>query len=124
MSGKLTKFYDFLMDRQRTGKRFTIDEAVEATGYAVSSFRAAISKHLKGRWVEAVDGQHFVVHDFASVSPAVFAEAMSQNTRLTFADESEWRAQVRRLLALGVQQGYQLRPAIDAVLRQIEAEGR
>ena len=56
MSQELTKFYEFRMERERSEKRFTLEEAARATGYEVSSLKTNISKHLKGRWVELVDG--------------------------------------------------------------------
>jgi hypothetical protein len=123
MGRQLTKLYEFLMERQRSGRPFALDDAIAATGYEETSLKTNISKHLKGRWVEPVDGRLFRVKGFEGVSSAVFAAAMSQNTRFAFASEHEWREQLRRLLGLGVQHGYQVRGAVDEVLRELGKDG-
>jgi hypothetical protein len=119
MRKNLLFFYEFLMECQRSGRRFTVREAAAATGYEESSITTNISKHLKGRWVDAIDGKRFQVHDFEKVSPSLFAEAMSQNTRLSFVDEREWRSQVTRLLGLGVQSGFPVAEVVKAVLEDV-----
>lgn len=118
------RLYEFLKGHQRTGSSFTVDEAIEFTGYAADTLRTYLSKNLRGVWVTAVDERHCKVHDFDGVSPVAFADAMSQNTRLAFDDEHEWRAQLKRLLAQGVQHGYPVASTVRELIREIEPEAR
>jgi hypothetical protein len=118
-SAKQEALYRFLKDRSRDGKHFTLDEVIEATGYMPSALKTNFSKHLKGVWVSAVDGRYLRVHDFDGVSLPAFLDATSQNTRLSFEDEHQWRAQLRKLLALGVQHGHPVGAAVEDLLEEL-----
>jgi hypothetical protein len=118
-SPKLEKLYQLLRDRALAGKSFTMQEAIEFTGYMPSAIKTNFSKHLKGVWVSAVDDKHFRVHDFANVSLSAFVDAMSQNTRFSFEDEHQWRSRLRKLLALGIQHGHPVANAVADLLAEL-----
>jgi hypothetical protein len=118
-SPKLKKLYDFLRERALSRKSFTMEEAIDFTGYMPSALKTNLSKHLKGVWVSPVDDKHFRVHDFSSVSLPAFVDAMSQNTRLSFEDEQQWRGQLRKLLALGIQHGHPVGATVADLLTEL-----
>lgn len=111
--------FAFLKQHALPEKSFTLDEVIHATGYMPSTFKTHYSKHLKGLWISPVDDSHYRVHDFSAVTYSAFIDAMSQNTRLTFDDEEQWRDQLRRLLALGVAQQYSIVDAVDDLLDEL-----
>lgn len=118
-SPKVKKLYEFLKERALSGRSFTMEEAIEASGYMPSAIKTNFSKHLKGVWVSQVDDRHFRVHDFSNVSLLAFGDAMSQNTRLSFEDEQQWRAQLRKLLALGIQHGHPVAATVADLLAEL-----
>lgn len=123
-SVKQERLFRFMKDRARDGRSFMLDEVLEATGYMPSALRTNLSKHLKGVWVSAVDERHFRVHDFDGVSLPAFLDALSQNTRLSFEDEQQWRRQLRKLLALGVQHGHPVGAAVRSLLAELGVAGK
>jgi hypothetical protein len=123
-SPKLEKLYRFLRERALGGRSFTLDEAIDFTGYMPSALKTNISKHLKGVWVSSVDDSHFRVHDFEGVSLPAFLDSMSQKTRLSFEDEHEWRAQLRKLLALGIQHQHPVQGAVREILAELGVTGK
>jgi hypothetical protein len=121
MAAMQKRLFQFLREHHRDRCSFTVDDAIDFTGYQAQTLRTYLSKQLKDVWVSAVDARHYRVHDFDDVTYTAFADAMSQNTRLSFTSEQEWRAQVRHLLALGVQHGYPVADAVHGIVRELGA---
>jgi hypothetical protein len=112
------KLLDFLKDAERTGRAFSVADAADACGYSEISIKTYISKKLEGRWVTKATTGFFRAKGILSVSPAVFADVMSQKSHDSFDTFGEWKEQVERLIGLGVSHGYAVRPAVEDILNR------